>query len=123
MRVLKLDELTGEKFPAGRWTRVMTGEGGLLPASGFMMGFVVIYAGGKVPLHQHENEEVYTILKGTGEMHINGQVQTMQAVSSVYIPSGSQHSLVNTGDENLEMIFVYAPATIVDHWAQERLGK
>ena len=122
MDLVKLSEIQGDKFPAGRWTRVITGEGRLQP-NGFMMGYVVIYPGGKVPMHEHENEEVYTVLKGKGEMFIGDQMEPIRAVSSVYVPPNQPHSLVNTGDEELEMIFVYAPATIVDHWAQEREGE
>lgn len=122
MDIVRLKEIKGEKFPAGRWTRVITGEDKLKPEN-FMMGYVVIYPDGKVPLHEHENEEVYTVLKGKGEMHIGDEVQPMEAISSVYIPPGKPHSLVNTGAEELEMMFVYAPATVVDHWAQEREGE
>jgi mannose-6-phosphate isomerase-like protein (cupin superfamily) len=122
MNMVKLADIAGDKFPAGRWTRVITGEG-KITANGFMMGYVVIYPGGKVPMHEHENEEVYTVLKGSGEMHIGSEVQKMEAISSVYVPSGQPHSLVNTGSEDLEMMFVYHPATIVDHWAQERKGE
>ena len=122
MDIIKLVDIEGEKFPAGRWTRVLTGEGKIKPEK-FMMGFVVIYPGGKVPLHEHENEEVYTVLKGAGEMTIGDSVRSISAVSAVYIPPGLPHSLVNTGREELEMMFVYAPATVVDHWAQERKGE
>lgn len=122
MKLVKLSEIKGEKFPAGRWTRVITGKGKIEPER-FMMGYVVIYPGGKVPLHEHENEEVYTVLKGKGEMHIGDEVQEVEAISSVYIPPNQPHSLVNSGDEDLEMMFVYAPATVVDHWAQEREGE
>jgi len=122
MKIIKLADVAGDKFPAGRWTRVITGAGKLEPKN-FMMGYVVIFPNGKVPMHEHENEEVYTVLKGSGEMHVGEEVQRMEAVSSVYIPPNQPHSLVNTGDEDLEMMFVYSPATIVDHWAHERKGE
>jgi mannose-6-phosphate isomerase-like protein (cupin superfamily) len=87
------------------------------------MGNVTIFPGGSVPLHHHEQEEVYTVLAGEGMMTIGAEQRPMTAGSSVYIPSGSEHSLANTGTENLIMMFVYAPAGVVDHWAQERNGK
>ena len=34
-----------------------------------------------------------------------------------------KHALVNTGSEDMHMIFVYAPSVIVDHWAQEKRGE
>jgi mannose-6-phosphate isomerase-like protein (cupin superfamily) len=122
MDKIRIDDIEGEKFPAGRWTRVITGDDKIKPER-FMMGYVVIYPGGKVPEHEHENEEVYTVLKGQGEMVIGDNRQSISAMSAVYIPPGSPHSLINTGEEDLEMMFVYAPATIVDHWEQEKKGE
>ena len=122
MRLIKLSEIEGEVFPAGRWTRVITGSGKLQPER-FMMGYVIIYPGGRVPLHEHENEEVYTVLRGKGEMIIDEESHPIEAISAVYIPPKVPHSLVNDGDEDLAMMFVYAPATIVDHWDEERKGE
>ena len=122
MIIVKLADVQGEKFPAGRWTRVLTGDDGL-PTRNFMMGYVVIYPGGKVPEHEHVQEEVYTVLQGHGEMIINGEKQPMEAISSVYIPPNAKHSLVNVGDEDLVMMFVYSPAGIVNHWKQEKEGE
>ena len=122
MNVMELKDIKGEKFPAGRWTRVITGQD-KLPAEGFMMGYVVIYRGGQVPLHHHPNEEIYTVLSGEGEMQVDDEIQHLAAMSSVYIPPGCGHSLKNSGDRDLHMMFVYAPATVVDHWAQELAGK
>jgi mannose-6-phosphate isomerase-like protein (cupin superfamily) len=122
MKIVNFQDIEGEKFPAGRWTRVITGKNKLSPEN-FMMGYVIIYPEGKVPLHEHENEEVYTILKGEGRMYIGDQSREIKAKSSVYIPPNKPHALENTGDEELEMLFVYSPATIVDHWAQEKNGE
>ena len=34
-----------------------------------------------------------------------------------------KHSLYNTGEEELHMMFVYAPGIVVDHWAKEQSGE
>jgi len=122
MKTISLSEIPGQVFPAGRWTRVITGEHGL-PAENFMMGYVIIRPGGSVPAHAHENEEVYTILEGEGEMRVEQEVSELRAVTSVYIPPNRSHSLKNTGSKDMVMMFVYSPATVVDHWAQEQRGE
>jgi mannose-6-phosphate isomerase-like protein (cupin superfamily) len=122
MKMIKLKDVEGDKFPAGRWTRVLTGEKGL-PTKGFMMGHVTIFPGGKVPEHDHEQEEVYTVLEGRGEMIVNGERKPIEAVEAVYMPPKVKHTLINTGDTDLVMIFVYSPASVVDHWSQERDGE
>ena len=40
----------------------------------------------------------------------------------MFIPAWKKHALKNTGDEELHLMFVYAPSIIVDHWAQEQSG-
>lgn len=56
-----------------------------------------------------------------GGVLIGPQAQ-VTAGDCVYVSSGQNHSLVNTGTEDLVMMFVYSPATIVDHWKQEQEG-
>ena len=41
----------------------------------------------------------------------------------VLIPPGEDHSLHNTGSEDMHMMFVYAPYQIADHWQEELANK
>jgi len=116
-------DIEGTEFPAGRRTRVMLGENGAINGDHFCQGYVVIYPGGSVPAHDHFTVESYTIIKGTGEMTVDGEVRSVGPGDFIYMPSGQSHGLVNTGTEDLHMMFVYAPKVIVDHWAQEMSGE
>jgi len=122
LEVIKLSDIEGDIFPAGRHSRVLVGKGGL-QAENFVTGHSNIFVGGKIPLHSHKNEEVYIILSGKGEMTVGNETKVVEGVSAVYIPSNVEHSLTNIGEENMEIIYIYSPAGIVDHWEQERLGK
>ena len=122
MQTINIKELPGEKFFSGRHTRVFIGPQSPVQAENFVSGFVIIEPGGRVPLHEHEQEEVYYVLKGRGKMTVGEETQTMQAVSAVYIPSNTRHTLSNSGDEELHMLFVYSPAGVVSHWQEEREG-
>lgn len=123
MQTIRLDSIPGDRFPSGRHTRVFIGANSPIQAANFASGFVVIEPNGTVPLHEHEQEEVYYILKGTGEMVVGEEREVMQAISAVYIPSNEKHSLRNVGQEALHMLFVYSPAAVVSHWEEERKGK
>lgn len=123
MQKMNIYDIEGTEFPAGRRTRVMLGENGGINGDHFCQGFVVIYPGGSIPAHDHVTVESYTILKGQGEMMVDGEVQIIKEGDFVYIPSGKPHGLKNTGDEDMHMMFVYAPKMIVDHWAQESAGE
>lgn len=116
------NDIHGEIFPAGRLTKIIVGPNSTLKAKNFVLGYVTIFPGGSVPKHNHPEEEVYTIISGEGEMSVADEKQILQAGTSVYIASNLDHSLKNKSNENVEMIFVYAPLGIVKHWEKERKG-
>ena len=116
-------EIEGMEFPAGRRTRVMLGENGLINGEHFCQGYVVIYPGGEIPEHDHETVESYTIIKGIGQITVDDETQTVGAGDFVYIDPMKKHGLKNMGAEDLHLMFVYAPKMIVDHWAQEQNGE
>jgi len=116
------DDIKGKEFPAGRLTKVIVGPNSKLTAKNFVQGYTTIYPGGSVPEHSHTNEEVYTIISGNGDMTVNGETVLLKAGTSVYIPSRQLHTLKNNYKEDLIMIFVYAPANIVEHWEEELKG-
>jgi quercetin dioxygenase-like cupin family protein len=123
MQAVTIEQIPGERFPSGRHTRVFVGADSLLQAERFVSGFVVVDPGGTVPLHSHDQEEVYYILKGTGEMTVGEEVEIFASVAAIYIPAQRAHALKNIGDDELHLLFVYAPAGIVDHWQKERTGE
>ena len=120
MEKVNIFDIEGTVFPAGRRTRVILGQNGALPGEKFCQGYVVIEPQGRIPEHEHETVESYTILSGTGEMTVAGETQAVGPGDCVFIPSGKPHALVNTGEGQMHMMFVYAPSVIVDHWAQEQ---
>jgi mannose-6-phosphate isomerase-like protein (cupin superfamily) len=123
MLIADLARIEGRTYPARRRTQNLAGGASPIQASSFAMGFVTLEPrGGQVPWHNQQQEEVYYVVKGTGEMCLGDEKQTLSAGQAVYIPSGTFHQLTNIGDDVLEMIYVYGPAGDVDHWKQELAG-
>lgn len=119
----RFNEIKGEYFSSGRLTKVLVSPESNLKANNFVMGLVKINPNGSVPKHSHHNEEIYIILRGKGRMVIGEESKVIEEESVVYIPSNKEHYIKNDFAEKLVMIFVYSPATIVDHWAKERMGE
>lgn len=118
------EDIEGMEFPlVKRRTRVMYGENGAIDGEYFCQGYVVIQPGGSIPIHDHETIETYTILKGHGKITIGDETQEVKPGDSAYIDSMLPHGLFNDGDEEMHMMFVYAPKMIVDHWAKEASGE
>lgn len=123
MEKVNIWDVEGTEFPAGRRTRVLIGQNGAMKGEKFCQGYVVIHKDGGIPEHDHEAVESYTILKGAGVAEVNGERTKVREGDCIFIPSGARHPLYNTGDEEIYMMFVYAPSVIVDHWAQEQAGE
>jgi len=122
MKIVKLEEVEGMIFPAGRTTRVLTGQN-LLDTKYFTAGYVVIQPKGRIPLHAHSNEEIYILLKGVGKMKVGSKEEIVEAVSAVFIEPNAEHFLQNTGDDEMIMIFIFSPAGMANHWSEEMAGK
>jgi mannose-6-phosphate isomerase-like protein (cupin superfamily) len=119
MSVFHLNDVPGTLFPAGRLTRVLAGPGAPVEPDHFVMGYVTIYPDGEVPGHAHSQEEVYFIISGRGTIDLGGERTPVAAGSYVAIPPMQEHALRNAGNEDLVMLFCYAPKGVVDHWQKE----
>jgi mannose-6-phosphate isomerase-like protein (cupin superfamily) len=87
------------------------------------MGVVVLEPnGGQVPWHNQEQEEVYMILQGEGEICVGSEKQTIKEGQAVFLPPTVFHQLTNTGTEPLHMMYIYCPGGDVAHWRQELDG-
>lgn len=123
MTISDLEHIPGRTYPARRRTQNLVGGPAPIQAKTFSMGYVSLDPrGGQVPWHNQEQEEVYFIVEGTGEMCLGDEVRELRAGQAVYIPPGVFHQLSNKGDEVLRMIYVYGPAGDVAHWKQELSG-
>lgn len=123
MIVTDLAELEGKRYPARRWTRNLVGGAAPIQASNFCMGYVVLEPnGGQVPWHNQDQEEIYFIIDGVGEMCLGEERKTLTSGQAAYIPPSVFHQLTNAGDRPLTMIYCYGPAGDVAHWRQELAG-
>ena len=122
MDIINVADVGGTEFPAGRRTRVLVGPDAPLEAERFVMGHVTIYPGGSVPLHSHEQEEVYFIAAGEGSITVNEEIRKVRTGDCIYIRPQKTHMLKNTTTENLIMMFCYAPKKVAEHWAEELKG-
>ena len=123
MHKVNIFDIEGTEFPAGRRTRVILGDNGAIKGELFCQGYVVIYPGGCVPVHEHDTIESYTILEGAGEIMVGDETEPVKKGDLIYLERNVVHELRNTGENDMHMMFVYAPKIVVDHWAEELSGK
>jgi mannose-6-phosphate isomerase-like protein (cupin superfamily) len=123
MTIADLSKIAGRRYPARRLTQNLVGGLSPIQASNFSMGHVTLEPnGGQVPWHNQEQEEIYFVMEGTGEMCLGEERRILSTGQAVYIPSGVFHQLTNVGDSPLKMMYCYGPAGEVAHWRQELNG-
>ncbi len=123
MIISDLKQIEGRRYPARRRTQNLAGGLAPIQAKKFAIGHVILDPkGGQVPWHNQEQEEVYFVIEGTGEMCLGEERQVLATGQMVYIPPGVFHQITNLGDTPLRMIYCYGPAGEVAHWRQELSG-
>ncbi len=71
-----------------------------------------IAPGDSTPLHRHFCEEVAVVLAGRGELHVEDTVQPFGPDSTLVIPLGANHRIVNTGAAPLLMLTAFSSAAV-----------
>jgi mannose-6-phosphate isomerase-like protein (cupin superfamily) len=123
MIIANLGEIEGRTSPARRLTQNLVGGASPIQAASFAMGHVTLEPnGGQVPWHNQEQEEIYFIVEGTGEICLGDERREIKTGEAVYIPPTVFHQLTNTGPTPMRMIYCYGPAGDVAHWRQELEG-
>ncbi|MFB2936396.1 cupin domain-containing protein [Aerosakkonemataceae cyanobacterium BLCC-F154] len=61
-------------------------------------------------LHSLTTSEVYYIISGKGEMHINEETQIVESGDAVYIPPNAKQFIHNCGNEPLIFVCMVDPA-------------
>ena len=123
MTIADLKEIKGRIYPARRRTQNLVGGQSPIQANNFSMGYVTLEPdGGQVPWHNQEQEEIYFVVAGMGEMCLGNEKRILIGGQAVLIPPKVFHQLTNIGPEPLVMIYCYGPAGDVAHWRQELDG-
>ena len=71
--------------------------------------------GSEQPVHNHDPEQCYYIIKGKGLMIIEEETREVTAGDAVYIPSNSKHGIKNIGNDILEYLTANSP-TFSEHY-------
>ena len=80
----------------------------------YSLAHATVSAGQASTPHSLKTSEVYYILKGIGEMHIENEIQSVEPGDAIYIPPNAVQFIRNIGAEPLVFICIVDPA-----WRQE----
>ena len=77
------------------------------------IGFLAIARlapGKEIEAHVDPMEEIYFVLSGSGEMRVDEEVRQVEPGDATWIPVGSAHSLLNSGQEDCVILVIASPA-------------
>ena len=73
------------------------------------IGFLAIArlaSGKEIEAHIDPMEEIYFVLSGSGEMHVDEETRQVGPGDATWIPVGSRHSLLNNGEEDCVILVI-----------------
>lgn len=104
LKRLSFDEVEPEYLNAGTWRKILL-SGERLPGAQSCLGYSNFAAGSITDPIVHEVEEFAFVIQGTGELRGDTADIVFRAFDTLHIPAGCWHSIANTGDEDIVMIF------------------
>ena|SRR4249919_2907734 len=85
-------------------------EEGDAPGGEMSITWVDVEPGNEQPQHSHGPQQVYVITRGSGRMKVGEEERDVSAGCMVFIPSNTDHGIVNTGEETLTYVSAATPA-------------
>lgn len=104
MSRVRLDEVEPIELPGGSWSRMLV-TGATVGGNRSSLGYSVFTPGTELPPVRHETEEVAYVVSGEGELRLDGETVPFTAGDALHIPAGAWHAVVNTGTEEVAMVF------------------
>ena len=97
--IVNLADVEPIELPGGSWSRMLAkGERSSL-------GYSVFTPGTALQPVCHETEEVAYVVSGSGELRLDGDAVAFGPGDALRIPAGIWHAVVNTGAEDVVMVF------------------
>jgi mannose-6-phosphate isomerase-like protein (cupin superfamily) len=80
------------------------------PGTNLAITWVDVPPGARQMLHQHEPEQVYVIVEGTGHMRVGKEEEDVVTGDLIYIPSNVMHAIENRSADVLSYLSAATPA-------------
>jgi mannose-6-phosphate isomerase-like protein (cupin superfamily) len=101
---VSVEDIEEIPLPNGSWSKMLlTGD----TVSGIVssLGYSVFTPGTELSMVSHDTEEVAYVVSGSGEIRTESGAVPCKEGEAVHITARLWHAVVNTGNENLVMVF------------------
>jgi peptidoglycan/xylan/chitin deacetylase (PgdA/CDA1 family)/quercetin dioxygenase-like cupin family protein len=104
--LVSTDQTVENRLENGAWSRLFIDQDRIAGAKS-TMGLSHFPPGAITDPIRHEIEEVCLVVKGSGELRTDRGDVAFKTGDAMYIPAGRWHSIANTGDSDVEMVFSF----------------
>ena len=101
------DQAWNENKDQGKFKWKYMADSTQMISHGLSCGLLVLPPGEELPLHHHSPQEIYIIRQGEGVLLSSSNAKRIYKDSFVYIPKNIEHGLKNTGEEDLELLWIF----------------
>ena len=98
-----------ERRPGVVLSSLVDGDTGATQLSSGVAEFAV---GASAPMHYHDAEESVIVIEGEGILMINGEENHVRQYDAAFITPGTDHRLINTGEEPFKIAWSYATVDV-----------
>lgn len=104
--VIPLSDVAPVELPGGSWSRILVSDQ-TVSSNASAMGYSVFKPGTATADLSHATEELAFVVSGSGAIRTAGGDVKVAADQAMFIPAGLWHTVLNTGDEDLVMVFSF----------------
>lgn len=99
-----IEDVDPVPLAGGSWSRMLITETSVA-GNASSLGYSVFAPGSVVGPVKHEVEEVAFVVAGVGELQLDDGPFAFAAGQALHIPAGVWHSVANTGEHDVVMVF------------------
>lgn len=104
--VVPLADVDPIPLPGDSWSRMLV-TGDRVQGAVSSIGASVFTPGTTLAPVRHTTEELAYVVSGTGELRLDDGAVPFGPGDALHIPAGVWHAVVNTGDEDVVMVFCF----------------
>jgi quercetin dioxygenase-like cupin family protein len=104
-----------KKYFDDRWVKFAFGVQGHLKTENLNLGIVEFDKNKKSLTHSHDVDEALYVLRGSGEMDIDGKVTEVKKGDFLFIPKTSQHTIITHDRNKLKILFIFSDKIQIDY--------
>lgn len=102
----RFDDAEVYELSKGAWFRDLFAQ--RYGSVGICGGYGRFTPGSSLPCHTHHYDESITILSGSASCLVQGRRYELKGLHNAFVPQGKPHRFINSGPDDMEMLWVYA---------------